>query len=875
MNEDATLAFSAAAGNAISVADVDAAADAIERVLLQPAAGTVTLTSTAGLTSASGLGTASMAIQGTLANLNAALNGLRFTPAANLTGTTTLKVTTSDLGNSGTGGTKTDVDTLSIDLAPVNDPPYNRYTTGMGTYRNQALTLSTANGNAIQLQEVDGDSFPVQVALSSADATMTLAGTAGVTIVGEPNGGRAMTLQGTKGDVDSALGAGLQLTPDPDFTGQAKLTVDTSEVPSQGLSDHDVISIEVDTPEDSIYWVGSKNTLGGRGGVVGRAELDGGGGAHLVETSAVSVDIGIGAAIDVVSGRLYWSGSSTSDGVARIFSVKLDGTDRQVFTTRSRAVNGLAVDAVARRIYWAENGSILPPQTSGAIYYASLDGPGDVGQVDTTGATVTSTPRAIALDLTGGRVYWANSSSQGPGDAGIAFAPLPGSSATAGTLGVPVSQPQGVALDPATNRLFWAEGSGGLAAERLRFATLEEGNLSPASGPFDISPLAGGGLRTPAIDSAAQRIYWVNSAANAIEYASLAGGGSGATLPTGDANVTSPDGAVLLRHPEALSAPAISGTAQVGSTLTCGEASWAADQPNQALYRMPASTAVQWTRDGTAIPAADGATHAPTAAGEYRCVRTATNFAGTTASTSAAVTVAAAPEDPPATPGAQPPTLRFAATRAALSATGVAEVPIVCTAAAGSGCAGSVELAATERIVMTKSSSIAAGARIGSGSINVAAGATTARVTLNEAGRRVASRIASISATITATLVGGAPVTGSLTLTPARAPAITPKSSRATVRNGRASVRVHCAAAKGGRCRGTLTLTARLGGRQKTVAKRTLSLAGGRTTSVSLALSQPARARLRRGSLSARQAVASTIEVGLATQRTRALRLTT
>jgi hypothetical protein len=107
--------FSSANGSLISVSDVDAGAGAIQ-VQLVGTNGTVTLSGVGGLTFTAGDGTAdaTMTFSGTAANVNAALAGLRFTPTSNFTGTASLKIVSSDLGNTGSGGAKTDTDTITI-----------------------------------------------------------------------------------------------------------------------------------------------------------------------------------------------------------------------------------------------------------------------------------------------------------------------------------------------------------------------------------------------------------------------------------------------------------------------------------------------------------------------------------------------------------------------------------------------------------------------------------------------------------------------------------------------------------------------------------------------------------------------------------------
>jgi len=122
INEDTTLVFSG--GNAISIADVDAGASPIQ-VSLTGTNGLITLAGTAGLTFSLGDGTAdgTMTFSGTVAAINAALNGLSFAPTANFNGPAALSVNTSDQGNTGAGGVLSDLDAVTITVNAVNDAP--------------------------------------------------------------------------------------------------------------------------------------------------------------------------------------------------------------------------------------------------------------------------------------------------------------------------------------------------------------------------------------------------------------------------------------------------------------------------------------------------------------------------------------------------------------------------------------------------------------------------------------------------------------------------------------------------------------------------------------------------------------------------------
>src|SRR6185369_9802131 len=122
--QNTPLVFSG--GNAISIADVDAGGNTIQ-VTLTVTNGTLTLSGTSGLSFAfsdangtgAGDGTAdtTMTFRGTLANVNAALNGLTFTPTAGFSGPAILTITSNDLGNTGTGGPLSDTDTVNIQVA--------------------------------------------------------------------------------------------------------------------------------------------------------------------------------------------------------------------------------------------------------------------------------------------------------------------------------------------------------------------------------------------------------------------------------------------------------------------------------------------------------------------------------------------------------------------------------------------------------------------------------------------------------------------------------------------------------------------------------------------------------------------------------------
>lgn len=118
VHDDVNITFSTANGNAISVDDPDAGTENLQ-VTLTATYGRMTLSSPAAIAALNfqeGTGTAdtTMRFRGKLTEINNALNGLVYNPTDGFGGLDTLVITTNDRGNNGTGGAKTDSDTVAI-----------------------------------------------------------------------------------------------------------------------------------------------------------------------------------------------------------------------------------------------------------------------------------------------------------------------------------------------------------------------------------------------------------------------------------------------------------------------------------------------------------------------------------------------------------------------------------------------------------------------------------------------------------------------------------------------------------------------------------------------------------------------------------------
>ena len=244
-NEDSALVF-----NSISVNDVDAGAGNVT-VTLAVTNGTLTLASTSGLT-VSGNGTASVSATGTLADLNAALNGLSYAPNANYNGSDSLAITANDNGNTGAGGPLTDAEAVAITVNAVNDAPVNSVPGTQTVAEDTNLVFSTANGNAITTSDVDAGANSVQVTLTSTNGTLATGSTLNVTVTG--NGTSSVTIVGAISDINAAL-EGTTFTPNANFNGSASITMTTNDLGFTGSggpqSDTDTISINVTAVNDA------------------------------------------------------------------------------------------------------------------------------------------------------------------------------------------------------------------------------------------------------------------------------------------------------------------------------------------------------------------------------------------------------------------------------------------------------------------------------------------------------------------------------------------------------------------------------------------------------------------------------------------------
>lgn len=240
------------------------------------------------------------------------------------------------------------------------------------------------------------------------------------------------------------------------------------------------------------------------------------------------------------------------------------------------------------RVWWAPLRRAPLIRSTGGSSTAVRFGPLSGG----TGATLfsdSSFTTGEAIDVVGGKIYWADQNS--------------------------------ASIDTAAGKIYWADQTG-----QVRVGNLDGSGTAQTlfDGEGDTSGVA--------VDPSAGKVYWGTQAA--IRVGNTDGTGAQTLFSEG----TNPVSPVLLRAPVGAGAPTISGSSVPGGTLTCSQGSWAPDLVGAFLYRVPRSFSYSWQLNGTPITATTS-TITASSAGSYTCIVTGTNQAASANQTSAPFTV--------------------------------------------------------------------------------------------------------------------------------------------------------------------------------------------------------------------------------------------
>lgn len=349
---------------------------------------------------------------------------------------------------------------------------------------------------------------------------------------------------------------------------------------------------------------------GGTG--VERAGFDGSGLETLqFEPAGFADDL----ALDTLDGKMYWTDTNASV----IWSANLNGTDAQiVLDDFGQEPLGIALDVADGNMYWTD---------AEGVKRASLDG------TEVELLTKAAARGFIALDVVAQQMYWADWPSGDIKTAPMTLEP------TVTNVVTKQSCPFGIAVDHSGGKVYWVD----LEVNEKKKCEKKDEILRANLNGSDVQPLLNrpgadfeGGL---AIDPAAEKLYWSETALHDIGVSNLDGSQAQTLFSTGE---DSPEGLAVETinpHPANTAAPSIEGTAQVGNPLSCNPGTWAGIGPLFFSY--------QWAIVGaTAIEGATASTYVPPAEDADSmlvCVVSATDNIDTSTATSAAVSVVGLP----------------------------------------------------------------------------------------------------------------------------------------------------------------------------------------------------------------------------------------
>ncbi|WP_431855228.1 VCBS domain-containing protein [Azospirillum sp.] len=234
VNQTTPYVFSAATGNLISVGDgKDGGATRFQDTVTV----TVSLTgdSTGVLTLIGGTtGQGSVTLTGTLAQVNAALDGMTYTPSNyDLDATVRLTVTIDDAADGGTalaggvGAAQTASVSVDLNVSNADDAPTLTAPGAIDPVNEDTSITLTGAGKVFVLADTDDfGAGGMSVTLSVDHGTLSLVANDGATVTG--GGTATLTITGTKQQVNDALD-GLKFTPTADFHGTATITANASD----------------------------------------------------------------------------------------------------------------------------------------------------------------------------------------------------------------------------------------------------------------------------------------------------------------------------------------------------------------------------------------------------------------------------------------------------------------------------------------------------------------------------------------------------------------------------------------------------------------------------------------------------------------------
>ena len=248
----------------IVVSDVDSTTVTVTLTLGNPAVGALSTATAGTVTSTYVAGNGVWTASGPVADVNTLLAGVVFTPAANVNAGFSIATSVSDNLAPPVTGSKA-MTGVAVNDAPTITAPAS------GTV-DEDTDLVFSGGNLISVADIDAGASSIQVTLTTLNGTMTLSGTAGLTITGQGTG--LLTASGTVANLNTAL-ASSKFRGTQDYFGAATLAISVSDLGNTGAggaqTDNDTVSITVNPVNDAP--VADDETFNGAKRAIGNTSL--------------------------------------------------------------------------------------------------------------------------------------------------------------------------------------------------------------------------------------------------------------------------------------------------------------------------------------------------------------------------------------------------------------------------------------------------------------------------------------------------------------------------------------------------------------------------------------------------------------------------
>ena len=185
-------------------------------------------------------------------------------------------------------------------------------------------------------------------------------------------------------------------------------------------------------------------------------------------------------AVDITREKLYWT-EKTGDRRGRIRRANLDGTNVELVKDLTSVPYGIALDTANGKIYLTNSwGKVQRLNLNGSNFKPNL-------------ITDLKSPKSLALDVSGGKVYWIEQTSDRTGK--IRRANLDGTNVE--LVKDLTSAPRGIALDTTNGKIYLTNSWGKVQRLNLDGSNFKPNLITDLKSPTGI-----------AVDTVNQKLYW-------------------------------------------------------------------------------------------------------------------------------------------------------------------------------------------------------------------------------------------------------------------------------------------------------------------------------------------------------------------------------